>query len=85
MSAPNVIIALNGQVEIPGRADQRLIVHDFVEMMHAFLEHRRTAVGIDADLVPGVTLNGQFWSRDPDHPDGTGVHLTEAIEAPICP
>ena len=45
----------------------------------------RIRSGVDPDLVPGVTVTGQFWSRDPDQLDGTGVHLTEAVEATICP
>ena len=51
----------------------------------AFDLNDRIQSGVDPDLVPGVTVAGQYWSRDPDQPDGTGVHLTEAIEATICP
>ena len=51
----------------------------------AFDLNERIQNGVDPDLVPGVTVAGQFWSRDPDQLDGTGVHLTEAIEATICP
>ncbi len=36
------------------------------------------ATGHDATLVPGAVLEGQFWSRDPQSPFGSG--LTDAIE-----
>ena len=39
-------------------------------------------------LVPGMvgaTLDYQLWFRDPAHPDGTGVGLTNAVEISFCP
>lgn len=36
--------------------------------------------GGDPFLVPGQQVNGQWWSRDPSHPDGSGVGLTDAIQ-----
>ena len=35
-------------------------------------------------VTPGTTLNGQFWMRDPDHPDGSGVTLSDGIQFPWC-
>ena len=35
-------------------------------------------------IVPGTTVNGQFWMRDPAHPDGTGVALSDAVEFGWC-
>lgn len=36
-------------------------------------------------LVAGQRVNGQFWYRDPGHPDGTGVGLSNGIEFDVCP
>lgn len=36
-------------------------------------------------LFPGKTVHGQYWMRDPDHPDGTGVGLSNALELSIQP
>lgn len=36
-------------------------------------------------LDPGRIVDAQWWSRDPDHPDGTGISLSNALEATICP
>jgi hypothetical protein len=33
----------------------------------------------------GTTLHVQFWSRDPAHPDGTGVSLSDALRFELCP
>jgi len=41
--------------------------------------------GVDPALVPGALASAQYWARDPAHPDGTGVVLTDAVELPICP
>ena len=41
--------------------------------------------GTDPALVAGATVNAQYWTRDPNHPDGTGVGLTDAVELDICP
>jgi hypothetical protein len=35
--------------------------------------------------APGTTLHVQFWSRDPAHPDGTGVSLSDALRFELCP
>ena len=35
--------------------------------------------GIDPRLVPGASVAAQFWQRDPAHPDGTGIGLTDAV------
>lgn len=36
-------------------------------------------------LDPGERLWGQFWLRDPAHPDGTGTSLSDALEIQIQP
>ena len=36
--------------------------------------------GMDPLLVVGQQINGQYWSRDPPNPDGTGVALSNGIE-----
>ena len=33
----------------------------------------------------GTTVCAQFWSRDPAHPDGTGVSLSDALRFVVCP
>jgi len=38
----------------------------------------RIQSGVDPSLVPGVQVNGQFWTRDSGVPSGTG--LSDAIE-----
>jgi hypothetical protein len=35
--------------------------------------------------TPGLRLRGQFWMRDPAHPDGTGVGLSDALEWVVGP
>ncbi len=42
-------VSLNGEVKIPGRTDQGLIVDEFIKVVNTFLEHRRASVGIDPD------------------------------------
>jgi len=41
--------------------------------------------GNDTLLAVGQTIDGQFWTRDPQQADGTGVGLTDAIEFSLCP
>jgi hypothetical protein len=41
------------------------------------------ASGADPALVPGATVCGQYWSRDPM--DAFGTSLTNAIQFSICP
>lgn len=36
-------------------------------------------------LTAGSTVHGQFWMRDPAHPDGTGVGLSNALYFAILP
>jgi competence protein ComEC len=38
---------------------------------------------VDASMV-GATRYYQFWFRDPQHPDGTGVGLSSAVQATFC-
>ena len=40
--------------------------------------------GNDPFLTVGSKVNGQFWSRDPQIPDGTGSSLTDAVEFDVC-
>jgi hypothetical protein len=39
--------------------------------------------GADPQLVGGAQVWGQFWSRDPQSPSGTG--LSDAVVFTICP
>ena len=41
------------------------------------------AAMVSNGLVPGTTIHAQFWYRDPAHPDGTGIGMTDALEAVI--
>jgi hypothetical protein len=41
-------------------------------------------IAIDAAMI-GEQRNYQFWFRDPLHPDGTGVGLSNAVEIVFCP
>jgi hypothetical protein len=36
-------------------------------------------------LSPGTQVFGQWWYRDPAHPDGTGVGLSNGIQFTVCP
>lgn len=36
-------------------------------------------------LAPGTTIYSQWFSRDPANPDGTGVSLSNGLEATLCP
>jgi hypothetical protein len=42
------------------------------------------AIPITAQMV-GTKRYYQFWGRDPQHPDGTGVLLSDALEVPFKP
>jgi len=50
---------------------------------HAF--HFSHAFVAAAGLAPGDVVNAQFWMRDPDQADGTGVALSDAIEFELLP
>lgn len=50
---------------------------------YAFLASQ--AFFASAGLDPGETVHGQFWMRDPDHADGTGVGLSNAVEFSVQP
>ena len=39
--------------------------------------------GNDPNVTAGTTVNGQYWSRDPQAVNGSG--LTNAVEAEVCP
>ena len=36
-------------------------------------------------LSRGRTIHGQYWMRDPDHPDETGVGLSDAVSTSVEP
>lgn len=36
-------------------------------------------------LLPADHVYGQYWARDPAHPDGTGVSLSDALEVVLLP
>lgn len=46
----------------------------------AFTQARMVADG----LSPGTSIFAQYWTRDPSHPDLTGVGLSNAIRFTIC-
>ena len=52
---------------------------------YTFDMNGRIASNVDPLLVPGATVYAQYWHRDPPHPDGTGVGLTDAVSFTICP
>ena len=41
--------------------------------------------GQDPLLVPGTTVDAQWWSRDPLDPTGFGTGLSDALEFTIAP
>lgn len=41
--------------------------------------------GNDPSLVPLEEVRAQFWMRDPQSVDGTGVGLSDAVAFPLCP
>ena len=43
------------------------------------------AAGMDPSLVAGVTVDGQFWSRDPGFPEPNNIGLTQAAHFGIAP
>lgn len=42
------------------------------------------ALAAQHGIVGGTVVDGQFWMRDPDHPDGTGVALSNGVEFSWC-
>lgn len=42
------------------------------------------SVALQYGITPGTTVNGQFWMRDPQSPDGTGVALSNGVEFRWC-
>jgi len=44
-----------------------------------YAHHFDQATMASAGLAPGDEVHGQFWMRDPAHPDGTGVVLTDGL------
>jgi len=58
----------------PGRTCAGMLAHLFDQAEMAL-----------AGLDPGETAHGQFWMRDPQHPDGTGVGLSNGLEVLILP
>ena len=36
-------------------------------------------------LLPGDQIYAQYWYRDPDHPDGTGISLSNAVSFTVTP
>lgn len=52
---------------------------------YAFDFNAHVQSGSDPFLVPGRQVNGQWWARDPMHPDGTGTGLSNAVEFFVGP
>ena len=48
-------------------------------------KHFSHAYWLAAGLAPSDTLYVQAWFRDPAHPDGTGVGITDALEFSLTP
>jgi len=46
----------------------------------AYLLDFNTLLPANPLLQPGTTVNAQWWSRDPLHPDGSGSSLSNALE-----
>jgi len=42
------------------------------------------SLAVQQGILGGTVVDGQFWMRDPDHPDGTGVALSNGIEFLWC-
>jgi hypothetical protein len=64
-----------------------LCVQPPIKRMHTVTLDAAGAVAIPIPLDPsmiGALRDYQFWFRDPAHPDGTGVGLSDAVEARIC-
>ena len=47
---------------------------------YTFEFNAHTQSGTDPFLSPGQQVNAQWWSRDPQHVDGTGAGLTDGLE-----
>lgn len=47
--------------------------------------HFSQAYALSTGLVGGETVHGQFWMRDPEQGDGTGVGLSDAVQFSWCP
>jgi hypothetical protein len=51
----------------------------------AFPVTQQFMAGFPSAFVPGQTVYGQVWYRDPSHPDGFGIGFSNGIEFTVCP
>ena len=55
------------------------------DCLAGYVFHFSQAHAANEGIAPGDTVHGQFWMRDPQNVDGTGVALTDAVEFDWCP
>jgi hypothetical protein len=84
----NVGLAFHGvgQASIPF-AGGTLLVQPPIWRLPAVTLDAAGAASIPVPMSPawaGQARNFQFWFRDPTHPDGTGVGLSNAVEIVFC-
>jgi hypothetical protein len=75
-----------GQASIP-IVGGTLLVQPPIERLPAVLLDGTGAATIPVPMQAawaGTTRNFQFWFRDPAHPDGTGVGLSNGVEVVFC-
>ena len=76
----------SGQASIPFAGGTLLVQPPLVRLPVVTLDGSGAA-SIPVPLASawvGQTRDFQFWFRDPTHPDGTGVGLTNAVEVVFC-
>jgi Subtilase family len=75
-----------GQASIPFGGGL-LLVQPPIERLPALMLDSNGAATIPVPMQAawaGTTRNFQFWFRDPAHPDGTGVGLSNGVEVVFC-
>jgi hypothetical protein len=75
-----------GQASVPFQGGT-LLVQPPIERLPAVLLDGAGSASIAVPMPPswaGTTRNFQFWFRDPDHPDGWGIGLSNGLEVVFC-